>query len=357
MKTKTKLNNIQALRAFAAVGVAVFHTGYAFPSMRRVGSFGVDVFFIISGYIMARILDSRTPSGADFFFRRRVLRIVPPYWFFTLLLFFVALRLPQLMGATRASFGELLKSLLFIPFAKANGQIQPLLFIGWSLNYEMFFYVALALGLLLHKRLGIWIGAVIVATTVLVCTPFASHSVQAEFYSRLTSLEFPLGILSYYFCRALSDAQARNLRLPALVLCIASGAGLILMQGLLFGAQTKFPPSFVPLFGVLAFLLVTSASLLALGGWDIHLSSLVLIGDASYILYLIHPYCEYSLDRFFGSRHSWLRSATPTGAFIGVAMSILVAALLHVYAERPTLRFLNRRFGGQRKSMEFAPVS
>ena len=57
MKTGARLNNIQVLRAFAAIAVAVFHTGFVVPSWYAVGSFGVDVFFVISGYIMARILD------------------------------------------------------------------------------------------------------------------------------------------------------------------------------------------------------------------------------------------------------------------------------------------------------------
>jgi len=357
MKTNTKLNNIQVLRAFAAVAVVVFHTGYAFPRMRPFGSFGVDVFFVISGYIMARILDPRTPASGDFFFRRRVLRIVPPYWFFTLLLFLVALRVPQLMGATRASVAELFKSLFFIPFAKGNGLTQPLLFIGWSLNYEMFFYVALALGLLLHKRLGIWLGAAIVLLTMAACAPFAQHSVLAQFYSRDVSLEFLLGILSYYLCRAMTDSQARKLRIPALVISIASAAMLIVLQGLVSWEATPFHFSRIPTLGLLAFLLITSASLLSQAGWDTKIASLVLIGDASYILYLIHPYCEYSLDRLLGSRLHWLKRESPTGALIGVSLSILLAILLHLYAERPTVRFLNRNFGGKRKSVEFAPVS
>jgi exopolysaccharide production protein ExoZ len=355
MKTTTKLNNIQVLRAFAAVAVVVFHTGYAFPFLRPFGSFGVDVFFVISGYIMARILDPASPSSSDFFFRRRVLRIVPPYWFFTILLYLVALRLPQLMGATRAGFTELLKSLFFIPFMKSDGLTQPLLFIGWSLNYEMFFYLALALGLLLHKRFGVWIGAIIVLATMLACAPFAAQSVLAKFYGNDISLEFLLGIVSYYLCRAISDSQARKLRIPALVICLGSAIMLILLQGLVNKADIPFNTSRVPSLGVLAFLLITSASLLSQGGWDTKLASLVLIGDASYILYLLHPYCEYSLDRLFGSRFHWLKSATPTGALIGVSLSIVVANLLHLYAERPTVRFLNRNFGGKRKSIEFAP--
>ena len=356
MKTTTKLNNIQVLRAFAAVAVVVFHTGYTLPFMARpFGSFGVDVFFAISGYIMARILDPASPSSSDFFFRRRVLRIVPPYWFFTILLYLAALRLPQLMGATRASFAELLKSLFFIPFMKADGLTQPLLFIGWSLNYEMFFYLALALGLLLYKRVGVWIGAAIVLATMLACTPFATHSVLAEFYSRDISVEFLFGILSYYVCRALSDAQARKLRISALAICFLSAALLVAVQGVLTWSSLPFHTSRVPILGSLAFLLVTSASLLSQGGWDTKLTSLVLIGDASYILYLVHPYCEYPLDRFFGSRFHWLKSTTLTGAMVGVTLSIVLSILLHLYAERPTVRFLNRNFGGKRKSIEFAP--
>lgn len=357
MKNTTKLNNIQVLRAFAATAVVVFHTGFAFPFMRPFGSFGVDVFFVISGYIMARILDPESDSSSDFFFRRRILRIVPPYWFFTILLYLVALRVPQLMGSTRASGIDLLKSLFFIPFTKGSGLIQPLLFIGWSLNYEMFFYLALAIGLLLHKRHAAWIGAAIVLATMLVCTPLAGSSVLAEFYSRIISVEFLLGILSYYFCRSISDARARSLRVPALAVCILSALLLIVVQGIVPKEALLFSSARLLTLGALSFLLVSSASLLSQGGWDTNIALLVLIGDASYILYLIHPYCEYSLDRLFGFRLHWLRRDTASGAFVGVSISILLAIVLHLYCERPTVRFLNRNFGGKRKSTEFVTTS
>jgi peptidoglycan/LPS O-acetylase OafA/YrhL len=360
-----KLNNIQLLRAFAATAVVLFHTGFAFPGLRPFGSFGVDVFFVISGYIMARILDPRTPASGDFFFRRRILRIVPPYWFFTLLLFAIALKVPQLMGSTRATFGDLAMSLFFIPFAKGSGVIQPLLFLGWSLNYEMFFYLALAIGILLHSRLKltlvgkpiapVWYGAVLVLAAMLACKPFVTQSIAARFYSRELILEFLLGIVSYFLCKSTSDANARRLRLPMLVVALASAAILV-------ASQAAFPLTWVPvtyltraaLLGGLSFLLVTSASLLSQGGWDSQVKILVLIGDASYILYLIHPYCEYSLDRLLGSHVHWLKRDTAPGALIGVAVSIAFAILLHLCAEKPTVRFLNKRFGGKRKSTEFA---
>jgi exopolysaccharide production protein ExoZ len=362
LKTNTKLNNIQVLRAFAALSVVVYHTGFAFPSLRNFGSYGVDVFFVISGYIMARILDDRLQPNlapgahpGDFFLRRRILRIVPPYWFFTLLLFFVSMRLPALMGSTRASYIELFKSLFFIPFAKYGFVIQPLLFIGWSLNYEMFFYLALAIGVLIHKRFAFRIpsvtfGAALVLVTMLACMPFRDSNVLATFYSRDLSLEFLLGILSYYVCRAFSDASARRLRFPALFICIVCTAALIAVQGLL----PSLPMSRVVTLGIPSFLLVTAASLLSQAGWDTRLTGLVLIGDASYILYLIHPYCEYSIDRILGPHHPWLRRDTATGAFIGVTLSVVLALLVHLYGERPTVKFLNRNYGGKRKSTEFA---
>ncbi len=353
MKATTKLNNIQVLRAFAATAVVLFHTGFAFPFMRPFGSFGVDVFFVISGYIMARILDPESDSSSDFFFRRRVLRIVPPYWFFTILLYLAALRVPQLMGSTRAGAVDLLKSLFFIPFTKGSGLIQPLLFIGWSLNYEMFFYLALAIGLLIHKRHAVWIGAAIVPVTMLACMPFAEQNVLARFYSRDIVLEFILGIWSYYVCRAVTGQTARKLRIPALAVCLASALLLIAVQGILPPEFVPFRNSRIPSLGILSFLLVTSASVLSQAEWDTHLASLVLVGDASYILYLIHPYCEYSLDRLLAPHLHWLKRESASGALIGVAVSILVAIVIHLYCERPTVRFLNRNFGGKRKSTEF----
>jgi peptidoglycan/LPS O-acetylase OafA/YrhL len=354
MKNTSKLNNIQVLRAFAAVAVVVFHTGFAFPGMHQFGSFGVDVFFVISGYIMARILDP-AHNSSDYFFRRRVLRIVPPYWFFTILLFFVAMKVPQLMGATRATGVDLLKSLFFIPFSKGNGLIQPLLFLGWSLNSEMFFYVALTLGLLISRRYATWLGAAIVLVAIFGLMPFAAVSDPARFYSAEVNLDFLLGILSYTVCKHTSSNTAGRWRVPALLVAIGSALLLILVQGVLPTPPHIYGQRVVTL-GIPAFLLVTSASLLSQGGWDSENAALVLVGDASYILYLIHPYCEYPLSRLFSRQHPWLNSQSATGALIGVALSIVLALLIHLYAERPLVKFLNQRFGGRRKSAEFAPA-
>jgi exopolysaccharide production protein ExoZ len=312
----SKINNIQFLRAFAAIAVAVTHTGFVFPYLKPVGTFGVDVFFVISGYVMARICE----TNSRFFFRRRVLRIVPPYW-----------------AAT-------------IPFEKSNGLMQPLLFVGWSLNYEMFFYVVLGISLLVYRRGAVWLAGALILLTIVICSQLDDRSVFARFYARDISAEFVLGMISYYLCRAVPERLAVRMRLPMLVLLIASMLGLVLFEGLV--PHLDVPRSLT--LGGLSFLLITSGALLSRGGWDTNVAAAVLVGDASYILYLIHPYGEFLLSRVIARHVPWLNIASGPGMLVTVALVVLAAIAVHVSVERPTIAFLNRNFGGKRKSAEFA---
>jgi exopolysaccharide production protein ExoZ len=128
-----RINNIKGLRAIAAMAAVFFHSGFVFSGLRPLGSFGVAIFFVISGYLMAMLCEKQ----ADTFLRKRFVRIVPPNLAFTFLLFASAVKYPFLFKATRPNVVELLKSLVFIPFAKSNGIMQPVLFLGRTLNYEM----------------------------------------------------------------------------------------------------------------------------------------------------------------------------------------------------------------------------
>jgi peptidoglycan/LPS O-acetylase OafA/YrhL len=102
---------------------------------------------------------------------------------------------------------------------KQSGKIQPLLFLGWTLNYEMFFYSALAVGLLISRRRAAWVGSGIVLAVMLGCIPFASYSVLARFYSEPIVIDLVLGVVCYYLCRAILAeyaAVAPHLRLFAM---------------------------------------------------------------------------------------------------------------------------------------------
>ena len=345
-KAPSKINNLQAVRAFAAVIVVIFHTGFVIRPLDPIGSCGVDVFFTLSGYIMARICD----KNPEYFLRRRLLRIVPPYWLFTLLLFVAALFVPDLMGSTTASLSDLLKSLFFIPFIKDEGIIRPLLFVGWSLNYEMLFYVLIWLSLLLLPKRPMLLAGGLVTLAHFAALAFGSHKVFVMFLSEPFILEFPLGAIAYAVARQISTARAERWRGWALALLLLSTFSLLAMQGVRPHVSHQVEGAY---YSLLCMVIVLSTSLLSQGGWDTRLAWLVLLGDASYILYLVHPYCEYALQRIVVPHAGWLDIKEPLGCAVATGTACAAALLLHLYGERPALKYLNQRFGGHRRSVEF----
>lgn len=144
---------VQYLRAIAALSVFYYHFTATLVSREmmtpvtiyEIGAAGVDLFFVISGFIMAKIA-FENPVEPLSFMRRRLARIVPLYWVATALVFAIALAAPQLAGNVKPDWLHLAHSLLFLPYG-SNGDITaPILVVGWTLNFEMFFYVLVAIG-------------------------------------------------------------------------------------------------------------------------------------------------------------------------------------------------------------------
>ncbi len=346
-----KLNNIQLLRAYASVAVVYFHTGFRFGPVHPIGSFGVDLFFVISGYIMARILDSE--KTRPYFLRRRILRIVPPYWFFTILVFVSAQIAPRLMISTTGNKSELLKSLFFIPFFKSPGLLRPTLFVGWSINYEMYFYCALALGLVLSTRRAAWIGSGIILAVMSACLVSGHRGALTQFYGDPIVIEFVMGVVGYYVCKRVGAVQSRTIKLLLLIAAIASALVLTASEGFVLYLTHIRAISL----GLAAWVAVCSAVVLAASGWDTRNRLLILIGDASYVLYLAHTFVIYFLGRALAPHFgAWLSLNSPIGMLTDVVAAVGIGILLHLYAERPLLRILTTRFGGHRPPSEFAPT-
>lgn len=341
----SKINNIQALRAFAAIAVVLFHTGYMWPTSHAVGSFGVDVFFVISGYIMARICD----LNSSYFLRRRLIRIVPPYWVLTVLLFAASMIKPTLFASTRAHWGELLKSLFFIPFIKESGLYRPILFVGWSLNFEMFFYLAISAALLMSRRWAIVLASALVISVQLLCHAFGRSTPVLGFYADPAMLEFPWGVLAYFVTKNIPQPAAVRFRTVSSLL--AAGALLYLVLGQAFAVS--WPVLDWSRVGITSFVLVCSAALMSKGEWDTRVASVVLIGDASYILYLLHPYCIYFIGRIVASHFALLNITQLPGSLFAGAIAIAISVWAHLKLELPTVNYLNARFGGHRRTTEF----
>ena len=134
---------------FAALLVVFVHLDELLPrlGLPLFGGAGVDIFFVISGFIMVHTTMDRDDVTPWSFMAGRISRIVPAYWVATFAVFGIALVAPSLLRTPHLPVGELLQSLAFIPFVKDSGLTQPLLFVGWTLNYERFFYLVFAMGL------------------------------------------------------------------------------------------------------------------------------------------------------------------------------------------------------------------
>jgi len=337
-----RINNVQALRGFAALLVVLGHTLFAFPHMVPFGTSGVDIFFVISGFIMAMICD-RNPEK---FFLRRLIRIVPLYWTATLGVFVLALVAPTLMKTTKPVPWELALSLLFVPFYKESGTTNPILFVGWTLNYEMFFYVVLAICLAVKRKRATVMAGCVIFVVVLLCYPFQGRLAVTTMYGNLVMLEFVLGMVAYSLVREITELRARRLRWLGTVGVLVGAVVIILMEGVPLWPTLEWNRLFA--WGVPAFVLVTSAALLSKGGADIRVRMLVLLGDASYVIYIIHTYVLDGFERVLAKRWPVLELTTPVGC---VVSGVLVAALsvgIYLWAEKPVVDWLSGKFGTRR---------
>src|SRR5882757_1242054 len=168
------LNCIQVARGLAAFMVVSFHmlpieSKYVglkiLPAAFWVGQIGVDIFFVISGFVMMISTENLIASRetALEFFRRRLVRIYPIYWFFALLVLPVYLVSPHLVNASQGNQVDLLRSFLLLP-----SQSLPIIAVAWSLVFELWFYLLFAVLLMFPRQyrpalLAIWAGALTVS--------------------------------------------------------------------------------------------------------------------------------------------------------------------------------------------------
>src|SRR5688572_15744145 len=150
--------------------------------------------------------------------------VVALYWLCTIALFVLALAVPQLMGATRGDASELVKSLLFFPFVKSNGNVHPLLYLGWTLNYEMLFYGLFALALVVAPRRAHAVAVGVLLALFALGQLIDFDNVALKFWTAPIVLDFVYGIAAYHVWR--SGALARLPVLAAVLLAI--GAWLLM---------------------------------------------------------------------------------------------------------------------------------
>ena len=291
------LYNLHLLRVIAALGVVYFHTTSTAGLKLDwdVGSRGVDVFFVISGFIIAYIGTTKPEQ----FLIRRLIRVVPFYWAATVVVFAIARVAPQVFHTTTADPTHLATSLFFIPHLNTNtGEMMPTLLLGWSLNFEMFFYVLFAFALVISTKRSPAICVGCIVAFVIGIHTLAGDNTVMDFYARPIVLEFCYGVGVFYLFQWFSERKESLAAIAPLkwLLVLVLIGSLVALNVLEEYYRDQVPRYLVA--GIPAFFIVLSALLLER---IYNISSknrvLYLLGESSYIIYLVHPYIVFTVLR------------------------------------------------------------
>jgi exopolysaccharide production protein ExoZ len=331
---------IQVLRFFAAVAVVAFHAlgvpprGFEVPESAisfalSYGGRGVDLFFVISGFVIFYATHNVKLTPAEFL-RRRVERIVPLYFAVIFAVTMLAVTLPATFGAPDwYTPRHILKSLAFIAFT--DGDV-PVVYVGWSLEYEMYFYLATALLMALTRE--VWRNIVVMFSAAAIAGQIPGVGAalgNAAFFADPMILEFVLGVIAGH---VFVNGRIRWL-LPVAAACAI--AALLVSD----------PANRVIVSGVPAACLVAAAAYSSRKRIDPSWleRALARLGDASYSIYLAQvqtvSLASMAIAGLIPAIAPLLLLVVTTGIVValGLALNILV--------ERPLLK-LCRHLGAPR---------
>lgn len=354
MKTLSRPNgtipDLQILRFVAAALVLISHVqhealkgkflnleGYQ-PWSAIFFAGGVDIFFVISGFIMYTISlgDYGKPGAAKYFLLRRLIRIGPPYWIFTTAMIAAAYIFSSHVTHSELDIGHIIASYLFLPYNNPYGQAYPVLILGWTLNYEAYFYVVFAASLLFSRKLGLTLLFAVIGVLAAFGMADAVQTMPFRYWSGPIVFEFLFGI-------GLAMLRARGTRLPrgggAALIAVGFGLMWLMEQQGIAGNYWNLRAFWM---GIPALLICGGVVLAPDGaaepGWLRR--QLVLLGDASYSIYLSHPFALNAVAL------AWRKIAAPNPwlyVWVAIAISIVVGVAVHLLLEKPMTAYLNRR--------------
>lgn len=347
-----RLFALQALRAIAALLVTIAHASeeakyyFKFQPLFDTDPFGkgVDLFFVLSGFIIyfsAIGSKSTTPPSPIRFIQLRFIRVAPLYYVFTTLLVLVIYFTPS--GVKEAIFdpNQIITSYLFLPYERYDGRIAPTLSLGWTLNYEMFFYAIFALTLAWQKR------RIALTVILVICSlAFIGALVPQNFPAPIREwtdsiiLEFAFGI---FIAKGYEKfGRPRSTRwIPFFCLSLV-GFALLYYLNL---PQKPFPlPRFASA-GIPAAVIVASCVFLVSPSTDSATPKLLIaLGDSSYSLYLSHRFVQRPIQMML-RKYELAPAVSPglTYLVLAVSAACLAGHIVYKTLEVPLLKFLKRK--------------
>ncbi len=364
-----KLLHLQILRALAASLVVVDHTynelyqrgALLSPNIDSAylqGHLGVSAFFVLSGFIMMRQSADKfgSPANALTFAWHRILRIVPLYWIATAL--GLAAVLVTHTRILRPAF-QLVLSLLFLPNLGNPGKPLPILPQGWTLNFEMAFYLLFAICLLFNRRRGVillisTLGILVLLGDLFDVTPLHRLRDIWHIYTHWRVLLFAAGV-------ALGMVEIKLGGITRWKQSVSPAWLLLLPAALLLLPQSPFPNAgttlkVVSLYGAIVVVLCTLVGLERPGWFN---RFCILLGDASYSTYLFHmwafTFTMVPILDFYARSH---RAPQSTLQFLvpAIVAANLIGLGVHVFVERPITRYLRRLTFSRKVRPAIAPV-
>ncbi|TFD13199.1 acyltransferase [Cryobacterium sp. TMT1-21] len=288
-----QLNTVQLARGFAALAVVAYHPQSTevkyfsgtniLPEFLGRGLSGVDLFFVISGFVM--VLTTRgkhgTPRQVGKFVWNRFFRIYPTYWVYSLALLPVLPVLflaPAFINSSQGGQIDILSSFLLLPT-----EILPLLLVAWTLTIEVWFYVVFAVVLFLPERMLVSALAVWFALLVIVnwAGPISANP-YLELPTNAMAIEFILGGVAALLFRHVNRVVAAVLAVTGIVVLLSFGATT--PADLYAGPGLDRPLTL----GVGFALLLLAATALEHRRGIGALSRLTVLGDMFYSVYLCH---------------------------------------------------------------------
>jgi exopolysaccharide production protein ExoZ len=314
--------SIQVLRGLAALMVVIFPLPAALGMLDLnipILNCGVDLFFVISGFVMVLSTENRRRDHRAFLMQRFT-RVVPFYWVMT----FLMVAALWLFAGRAVSLEQITNSLLFIPYLDtATGYVQPVLGVGWTLNLEILFYILFAATVgfgTLTQMATIGVVFAIAVAARIIFKPAADTVLF--FYTTPILFEFLAGM-------ALGHLVGRLARLPAFLGASAIVFAIVSILVMVLGFN--LPRTLAQ--GIPALILV--AGCISLESYFRLFAPRVLarLGDASYSLYLTHPIVLLATAPVVASAN-----VSPWIAGIVIVTACIVASLAsYSFIEKPLL--------------------
>lgn len=354
-----KLLRIQQLRAIAAILVVHAHVldlqlslprqaiQSRFFYLQDFGAFGVDLFFVISGFIITLVSSGYTGEwAAGRFFLKRMFRVIPLYWLLSLVFALIGLlRLRYLM-----IYGSLKASFFLFPFWQQGTVPAPKINAGWTLYFEILFYTIVSICMFFSRKhylrlLVTVMGLLMLADVVF----FAHHPMWLQLAGNRIMLEFLAGVGLALVYR---DPLLARRYFPA----IAAFLAVLLCLAMVVGGYGGISESSGTITGLLSFrraifwglpaaLLVLAAAIKDHRSPTITMQWLAAIGDASFSIYLTHLFFAHLL---YGLWLNWINCPFPGDlqVLLSIVFAVTMGMLVYKWIEKPLVNRLNKVLAG-----------